>query len=243
MARPTDPAKLAAYKARQAANSRAYRARKAAEAKGAPVAPEFERKAPARYRPARGDGPVNRAAQYAAELRASRAEAIESLPSARNPAVNIYVPREPARAPDRQRKTKAGLARQAAAIRERARAERLQSIGRARKSQLVEGLTTGPNADRLGETMDREQQRRYQRAAERLAGIPQQVLAVLFEYEGGQGDYNSVHERILGSPESRDVEEGLDKFETLADLGERATALYGPAALRAAGHKTGRLDF
>jgi hypothetical protein len=79
--------------------------------------------------------------------------------------------------------------------------------------------------------MTKSQMARFQQASRRIAGVSAQALAILFKYEGGQGDYSSALERILSSPESRDVEEGLDKMEALAELAERAGKLYSPARI------------
>jgi len=175
-------------------------------------------------------GAVARAAATAAASRSQRAATIEGLPSVRNPEVTIYVPREPTRTPA-ARKTKAGQARQAEAIRERAAAEKLQTIGRARAFQLRYEMLGGQNAERLQDAMSPGDQSRFMRASRKIASIPHQALALLFEYEGGQGDYSSAIERILSSPESRDVEEGLNKLEVLAELAERAASLYSPRAV------------
>lgn len=216
--------------AQLAAASKRYRARKAAEREGRPTPPEVAPRRLAAYHPPKVSGAVARASATAAFSRSSRAATIESLPSVRNPAVTIYVPREPTRMPA-ARKTKAGQARQAEAIRERAAAEKLQTIGRSRRFQLEYELFGGQNAERLQDAMTRNEQARFQKASRRIAGIPQQALAILFDYEGGAGDYSSAIERILSSPESRDVEEGLGKLEALADLAERAGQLYSPRAI------------
>lgn len=177
---------------------------------------------------------VARAAAAAAANRAAKAAIIESLPSVRNPEVSVHVPRDAAKgrrssAELSVRKTPAGRARQAEAIRERAAAEKLQSIGKARKFQMEYELFGGQSADRLQAAMTNSQMARFQQASRRIASVSAQALAILFEYEGGQGDYNSALERILSSPESRDVEEGLDKLEGLAELAERAAKLYAPS--------------
>ena len=209
----------------RAASAR-YRARQKAAKAGASIPDAAARRVTSRALPP----VVARAATRAAASRTRRAETIEALPSIRNPEVNVYVPREPTRKPA-QRSTKAGQARQAEAIRERAAAEKLQAIGRARKFQLEYELVGGSVSERLTDAMTRSQAARFQAASREIASIPQQALAILFEYEGGQSDYSSALERILSSPESRDVEEGLDKLEALADLAKRAGQAYSPKAI------------
>lgn len=213
-----------------AAASARYRARRRAEIAGLEVPASVARKRAPTYRPPTVSGAVARAAATAATARSNRAATIESLPSVRNPEVTIYVPREPTRTPA-TRKTKAGQARQAAAIRERAAAEKLQVIGKARAFQLRYELYGGQNAERLQDAMGAGDQARFQQASRAIASIPHQALALLFEYEGGQGDYSSAIERILSSPESRDVEEGLNKLEALAELARQAARLYSPRAI------------
>jgi len=220
MARPTDPEKLAALRARQAAASAAYRARQRA-AKGQPVT---------RGPSAHGGGIVKAAQQYAEGLRSRRDEILRQLPLVQNPKANIRPKeRRPRIAPPR--KSKAGQQRQARAIRDRANAERLQPLGKARKAQLVTELYDGPQSERLTETMNGEQRRRFQRLSEIIASGSAQSVAILFEHTGGQSLYTGALDRILASPESRDVEEGLDMLETLAEYAQDAARLYAPSRI------------
>jgi hypothetical protein len=173
---------------------------------------------------------VERAQAAAARQREARAEVISSLPDIRNPGVTLRAGEQTGRGLP-ERKTPAGQRRQAAAFRERIASEKLQAVGRARKAQLVSELEHGPQADRLQGAMSREQQREFQSYSERIARGSQQSLAILFEHAGGQGAYSSALERILASPESRDVEEGLGMLAALADQADRAAVLYAPSRI------------
>lgn len=230
MARPTDPAKLAAYLARQARNSANYRARQKAAREGTPVPVHARRQAPARYRPPRVRGIVENARASAARQRTSRAQVLESLPDVRNPQVRIRVGEKTVRGLP-ERKTRAGQRRQAEAIRERAGAERIQTVGRARQEQLREALESGPVSDRLKENMTASQRREFQQLSEIIASGSQQSTAILFDHVGGQGMYSAAVERILASPQSRDVDEGLAMLEHLAGLAREAKMLYSPSAI------------
>lgn len=230
MARPTDPAKLAAYLARQARNAANYRARQRAAQTGAAVPPQAVRQRAANYRPPRVSGIVENAQAVAQRQRLARAETIANLPDVRNPRVRL----RPGEVTDRmapERKTRAGRQRQAAAIRERAAAERMQAIGRARRQQLVGELQYGAQSDRLQDAMTRYQQREFQAHSEAIAAGSQQSVGILFEYAGGQNQYSAAIERILASPESRDVEEGLAMLAALAEQARRAAVMYSPAAI------------
>lgn len=173
---------------------------------------------------------VARAQAAAARQRRARAEAIESLPNVNNPRANLRAGEQTGRGLP-EMKTAAGQRRQAQAFRQRIAAEKLQNVGRARKSQLANELQYGPNADRMQQNMSRVQQREFQQLSERIARGSQQSLAILFEYAGGQGQYSSAIERILASPESRDVEEGLSILAALADMADRAAVMYAPARI------------
>ena len=77
--------------------------------------------------------------------------------------------------------------------------------------------------------MTASQQARFQALSDRISRISHQALGILFTHEGGTGDYNAVIERILASPESRDVEEGLEILESLADMADKAGEAYAPS--------------
>lgn len=215
MARPTDPAKLAALRARQARNSAAYRARQAAARAGRAAPPDA--------------GIVERAQRETRSLRERRAAAISSLPDIRNPRVQLRAGEITDRAAP-VRTTRKGQQTQAARIRERENAARLQAVGRARRSQLVSELERDPTG-RLSDNMTREQRRDFQRYSEQIAQGSQQSIAILFEYAGGQGVYSSALERILASPESRDVEEGLAMLASLAEQARAAAVMYAPSRI------------
>jgi hypothetical protein len=156
---------------------------------------------------------------------------IGSLPSIRDPEANLYVPREFTGRYQPEKKRADARARQAEAIREKARGEKIVALGRSRRLQLETDLLIGPNADRMAELMTREQQTRFQQYSRQIASISYQALGILFAYAGGQQDYNSAIERILSSPESRDVEDALAKMKNLAMLAQRAEATYSPRAI------------
>lgn len=230
MAIPTDPAKRAAYHARQAVNSANYRARVKAERLGVQPPTHARRQQPAHYRPPRVSGIVERAQASTAKQRQARATLINSLTNINNPKVKLRPGEQTERAAP-IRKTRRGQQRQAADIRANAAAQRLQDVGRDRKQRLVSELESGPQADRLKETMSKSQQRKFQKYMERIAAGSQQSVAILFEYAGGQGDFSSAFDRLLGSPESRDVEEGLSKLKQLAKRAEKAAVAYSPKAI------------
>jgi len=181
--------------------------------------------------PPRVHGPAPKRAQDTARIqRERRAAVLSELPDVRNPAVKLRVGEQTERfAP--QKKTRAGQLRQAQAIRAQAAAQRLQGVGKSRQSQLRNELDFGPNAERLQEAMTPEQRHRFQVLSERIAKGAQQSTAILFDYAGGQSAYSSALERILASPESRDVEEGLAILAQLAETAGKANAMYRPKAL------------
>jgi hypothetical protein len=170
-------------------------------------------------------------AQTAVKLQRERqAATLSELPDVRNPAVKLRIGEQTERvAPPK--KTKAGQRRQAEAIRNQAKAQRLQTVGKARQSQLRNELDFGPNAGKLQEAMNPEQRRRFQDASYKIAQGSQQSTAILFDHAGGQGAYSSALERILASPTSRDVEDGLSILESLAERSEQADKMYSPKAL------------
>lgn len=229
MATPTDPAKLAALRARQARNSANYRARQRALQAGQPIPTELQPKRPANYRPPRVSGIVENAQAAARLQRERRAALIASLPDVRNPQVNLR-PGEVTERMAPERKTRKGQQTQASRIRNRAAAERLQNIGRSRRNQLVSELERDPTG-RLFDNMTPDQRRDFQRYSEQIARGTQQSIAILFEYAGGQGLYSSALERILASPESRDVEEGLAMLASLAEQSAKANDMYSPSAI------------
>ena len=123
------------------------------------------------------------------------------------------------------------MQRQADAIRERAAAQRIQAVGRERKAQLKGELKNGAQSDRLQETLNKSQQSEFQRYSDIIASGSQQATAILFDHAGGQGEYSAAIERILASPGSRDVEEGLGMLAALAERAQQAAKLYAPKAI------------
>lgn len=172
---------------------------------------------------------VERAQAAAARQRQARAAIISSLPDIRNPRVNLRPGEQTGRGLP-ERKTPAGQRRQAQAFRQRIAGERLQNIGRARKNQLVSELERDPTG-RLHDNMTADQRRDFQAYSEAIARGSQQSIALLFEHAGGQSVYSSALERILASPESRDVEEGLAMLASLAEQAARAAVVYAPSAI------------
>lgn len=215
MARPTDPERLAALRARQARNAANYRARQRAAKAGRAAPPD--------------PGIVARAQSAARNLRESRAAVISSLPDVRNPRVRLRSGEVTERAAP-VRTTRRGQQTQASRIRDRANAERLQAIGRARRVQLRSELDRDPDG-RLRQNMTADQRAEFQHYSERIAAGSQQSIAILFEYAGGQGVYSGALERILASPESRDVDEGLAMLAALAEQAERAAVMYAPSRI------------
>lgn len=175
--------------------------------------------------------PGERAQKVRNIQRERRANVLSQLPDVRNPSETIRVG-ERTKGVIVDKKTPKAQARNAAAFREQAAAERLQAVGRSRKDQLRNELISGPQASRLTDNMTPEQRRRFQQLAERIAGAgSNQSTAILFNHAGGANAYHGALEKMLASPESRDVEEGLSQLEHLAQLAEKAGKLYAPSKI------------
>lgn len=229
----------AAYRARKAANQRAYRARqKAAQSAKAP-----------RGGAPHGGGAVQKAQRDAQAARTERDATLRKLPNAmsidkENPlskkTPRIIPPMRTDRAEGPVLKSKSAQAKRAAAIRENVAAEKVRSIGRERQNALRIELTDGKISEQLQE-MSRFDRARFAEYTERIAGISQQALGVLFKYGGGQGLYNSAIEKILYE---KNREAGFDVLRSLVEHAERADELYSPRALRAQGlgDRAGRLN-
>lgn len=172
---------------------------------------------------------VTRAVNRVAASRTARLRLIESLPNVRTPnepEETLYVPPERRRG-EPYKASRAGQQRQAAALLEGEAAHKLQAVGASRQQQLRDELRHGPNAARLQEVMDSEQQSRFQYLSEKMARNSRQSLAILFNYAGGAGDYSSIlHNYLLAS--QPDIEEGLNRLEALTELASRAAVLYSP---------------
>jgi hypothetical protein len=205
-----------ARRARQARNSAAYRARQKAAQAGRATPPD--------------PAIVKRAQNYARDLRERRAAAISSLPNVQNPRARLR-PGEVTERAAPLRSTRRGQQTQASRIRDRANAERLQEIGRARREQLRTELNREDGPLSLRSNMTADQRAEFQHYSNRIAAGSQQSIAILFEYAGGQSDYSMALERILASPDSRDVEEGLAILAKLADTAERAAVMYAPSRI------------
>lgn len=172
---------------------------------------------------------VNREATKAVTLREARLAAVSALPSVRNPEVNIEVGRQMPRLPARF--TRSGPQRQLQAIREQAQSQKLEEVGRGRRAQLRSELDDSTQAEQYKKYMSPEQMRRFRQLSEKIASIPLQALGILFDYEDGSNSYNAVIDRLTGSPQSVDVEEGLANLETLAETAELAGKMYSPKAI------------
>lgn len=231
MVRPTDPAELAALRARQAANSRAYRARKAAAARGE-TPPPRQRKQPAATASA-----VERAHQARAAALAQRNKLVRSFTSARNPEVKVWTPQEPDRIPAALVPDTEGKRRQRIKVlRENTAAKRLQAVGRRRKDELRTAFgdkaadDKDPRADVIRKHLDESQMGRLRSALGKLEKLSQQTLAIFMDYEGGEGDLHSALSQIA-YPGDTDVEDAIGKIESLAEHGQRAEQFYGPKAV------------
>lgn len=230
MADITEAAKIADRRARNAIAARNYRARIKAERLGVPVPAHAVRQQPARYRPPRVHGAVERAQASARQQRERRERLLSQLPDVRNPRVKLR-PQEKTERGLPERKTRAGRIRQAEAIRERAAAERIQTVGRERQKQLRGELDYGAQSDRLQETLSKRQQREFKKYSNIIASGSYQATAILFDHAGGQQEYSAAIERLLASPESRDVEEGLSMLAALAERAQSAATMYAPRAI------------
>ena len=231
----TDPNE--ARRARQRANSAAYRARqKAAATKKLRGATPH------------GGGVVQKAQADARAIREERERILRQLPHAM--AIDAEHPPEKAprirpiidtgRAEGPTVKTKRAQQNRASAIREQVNAERLQGIGKRRKADLLIELTDGPISEELQE-MSREDRRRFQELAERIAAGSAQSIAILFEHSDGQKLYSAAIERIRYKPHRRD---GFEMLESLAEYAETAARIYSPAAMKrlGLGDASGRLN-
>jgi hypothetical protein len=233
----TDP--NAARRAQHAANQRAYQARQ----KAAAATKKLRGATP------HGGGVVQKAQADARAIREERDRILRQLPHA----MSIDAEHPPEKAArirpliDTGRaegppipKTKRAQQNRAAAIREQVNAERVQGIGKRRKADLLIELTDGPISEELQE-MSREDRRRFQELAERIAAGSNQAIGILFEHAGGQKLYSAAIERIRYKPHRRD---GFELLESLAEYAEQAARIYSPAAMKrlGLGDASGRLN-
>lgn len=216
-------------RARQAANSKAYRARQ--KAAGPDTPKRNTRSTSGRLISGYQVQPGNiaeRAFEFKKAALARQRDALRGLPDIRNPEVSIRISETEARGLPK-RYSREGLERQAKAIRDSVKAQKLEAVGSARKRQLVSELAEN---DRLYEALANDSNRaRFQALSNRIAKATGQSLAILFQHLEGQGLYTGALDRIEGSPESRDVQEGLAMLEELAEQSEKADAAYAPRAI------------
>lgn len=232
MARPTDPEKLAALRARQAEASKRYRARSRSIAEGVGVPVAVQRRTQPRAQPG-NQRIVERAVEAAAALRTGRAAFLAQLPNVMNPLANIRPPAEWKRGlPNLKMKSVSGQLNAARRIRDNENAKRINNLGRNQSRNVRNELESGPQSQRLNENLATDANKaRFLAATDKISSISQQALGILFFHTGGRDLYFSALESILGSPESRDVEGGLQRLEMLADKAVEADRLYAPKAI------------
>ena len=247
-ARKPVPQKSAAYRARQAANSKAYRARKAAEKYGVDVPQQYALQRPAQYHPPTkelkavlgGRTPAERerrarsharyqsektaaerAAAKAQEARAARAAFIGQLPQGRNVKGEIFVPRP--------LKRKVAKNADAATIRRRAAAEKLQAAGRGLKRDFKS--KPGTVYAEIEKKLSRSERAQFREYVDRLANLSNQALAIYFHHEGGSGLLDSIITGILYPPDGSSPSDALKRMERLVQEAEQGERNYGEAAI------------
>lgn len=197
-------------------NKANQRARDRARAAGAPVPREVKK-----Y-------PATQAAHRAFEAKeaalARRIERLENLPSVLSPTTNIQVTRDQPRAiAGFSRKSPT---RQAAALRESARNQKLSAVGSGRRRQLL-GELDDTEHSKVYNALTPGQRKRFAELSKRLAKGSNQSLAILFEYQGGAAAYNSILSDLI-YPDAEAIDEALDALEALAELGDKARTMYSP---------------
>lgn len=157
---------------------------------------------------------AERASAKATEARALRASVIEQFVQARNENENIFV--------SRPLKRKVAASADAATIRRRAAAEKIQAAGAALKRDFA-------NQDAYAEArgrLSKREQRTFRNQLDRLAKADKQALAIYFHHEGGSQAFDVIMQGILypvdGSPS-----DALKRLTLLADAVERGEQLYG----------------
>lgn len=207
-------------------NKANQRARDRAAAAGKPT-PRKVASYPARASAAREADKYRRAAE-------ARLNVLRQLPSVNNvehPEVGLSSLGSPVSFTPAKRVGRLSPARQAEAIRDLARSQKLVEVGRGRREQLRTELTDSEQSWQYGRYMSPEQQQRFQDLSNKIASIPLQAIGILFDYENGAETYHSAIGRLTGSPDSVDVEEGLDILAGLAEVAERAGKMYAPRAI------------
>lgn len=171
------------------------------------------------------DQAVARAFNSKYEAKERRIAALESLPSVNSPTRNIQVERgqEPAPAGT----TKFGAKRQAAALRESARNQKLEAVGSGRRKQLLAELD-GTAHSKMYDALNRSQRARFAQLSKQIARGSNQSLAILFEYQGGAETYNAILSDLV-YPSSEAIDEALDTLEEFAGLADKARVLYAPS--------------
>lgn len=148
--------------------------------------------------------------------------------------MNIYTPREIPTAPAAIPESAARRRQRIKVLRENTEAQRLQNVGRRRKAEISDFERHDPRAETIMENLrahgGQEFVSRFRAATKSLAGVSQQTLAILLQYEGGEGDFQSALTQIA-YPKSSDVEDALGRIEVLAETAQRAEGLYGPKAV------------
>ena len=242
--RKPSPPKTDAYRARQAANSRAYRARKSAERNGVDVAPQFQLQRSAQYHPPRipaGAGKretarikatasrqsmltaAERASARAQGEREARARVIGRLPQGRNAEGEIFIPRP------LKRRVPANA--DATVIRRKAASEKLQAVGRGLKRDFKSKPgTTYADVERR---LSRREFAKFRGYMERLSALSNQALAIYFHHEGGSGMLDSVITGILYPPDGGSPADALKRLDRIVKEAEQGEANYGEEAIAA----------
>lgn len=157
---------------------------------------------------------------------ARRIGALEQLPSVLSPTTSIQVTRDQPRAIAGF--TRKSPTRQAAALRESARNQKLSAVGSGRRQQLLNELESTEHS-KVYNALSPGQRQRFAELSRRLARGSNQSIAILFEYQGGAATYNSILSDLI-YPDAEAIDEALDGLEELADLGDKARVMYSPKA-------------
>jgi len=200
-------------------NKQNQRARDSARAQGLPTPRHVTRYVK--------DQAVSRAfnAKYVAKER--RIAALESLPSVNSPTKNIEVDRGQQSAVAGT--TKFGAKRQAEALRESARNQKLEAVGSGRRKKLLAEVNASENSHRY-DALSPSQRARFVEINKQIARGSNQSLAILFEYQGGAEAYNSIVSDLI-YPSSEAIDEALGTLEEFATLAAKARVMYAPSKI------------
>lgn len=199
-------------------NKRNQRARDRARAEGKPVPRQVTRYVKSQA--------VSTAYNRKYDAKQRRLEKLESLPSVIAPGSFIDVG-------DKKEKggvagtTKFGAKRQAEALRESARNQKLEAVGSGRRKQLLAELD-GTAHSKMYDALNASQRARFAQISKRIARGSNQSLAILFEYQGGAETYNAILSDLV-YPSSEAIDEALDSLEEFAALADKARVLYAPS--------------